>query len=166
MAKQVTFPDPVLADNQKTVELLIKSADGDMARISEINEWGVARQNRIDMLCRFAGLLEKHGIIGGDGKMSKIMTDFVTTQCFAIATRHGLDGMEYEFNDSESGPLSSDLNIDLQAVEPTPVVSPTGLFDAPENELRFLDAVRGKNVHELGGMARLCVIDERYRIYA
>ncbi len=165
MTAQVLRPDPMLADNEKTVEFLIERAGDDRKKIAEIEEWGKRRQARIEMLCRLVGLLAKNGVFGrADKRMNKVIEDFATTQCFAIGTRYGLDGMGYIFSDSQSGPLSADLSLDLQAVKDVQTESPTGLFASPGDEARFLEAVRGKDIYELGRMARLIVIDERCRI--
>lgn len=46
-----------------------------------------------------------------------------------------------------------------------PSSPPTGLFESPDDEARFLKAVKGKDVYELGRIARPLVIEQRYRIY-
>ncbi len=164
MNAQVTRHELVLDDNKRTVEFLLEEAGDDMERIAEVKKWGERRTRRIGMLRRFVGL-EKNGIFERhDGKMSGIIAEFATTQCLAIATTYGLDGMGYTFNDSESGPLCADLGIDLQAVEPAPADSPTGLFGSPKSESEFLEKIRGKDIYELGRIARLLVIDEEDRM--
>ncbi len=156
--------DPMLADNEKTMEFLRGFVGGDKKKIAEIEEWGKRRQRRIDMLCQFVGLLEQNGILREDGKeLLGIVREFAIAQCFAIATAHNLDGMEYKFNDSQSGPLCAALNVDLAALKAEK--SPTSPFANPEDERRFLETVRGKNTRELGRMARPLVIEERDRIY-
>ena len=167
MATPIMLPDPMLADNKKTVEFLIEDAraKGKEAEIPGIKEWGQRRRGRIERLQRFAGLLKRNGVYDGTGAEAKPIEDFVTTQCFAIATKYGLDGMGYRFLDSESGPLSADLGLDLQAVTPEATASPVGIFGTPAEEEGFLAAVRGKDKYELGRMARPIVIEERHRIY-
>ncbi len=162
---QVARHELVLDDNKKTVEFLLEEAGDDTERIAEVKKWGERRARRIGMLRRFVGLLEKNGIFERpDGKMMGIIAEFATTQCLAIATTYGLDGMGYTFNDSESGPLCADLGIDLQAVESASVDSPTGLFESPKNESEFLEKIKGKDIYELGRIARLLVIDEEDRM--
>lgn len=39
-----------------------------------------------------------------------------------------------------------------------------GVIADPENEAKFLETIRGKDIYELGRMARLLVIDERFRM--
>ncbi len=157
--------NPMLADNEKTVEFIRGFVGEDEKKIAEIEEWGKRRQRRIDRLCHFVGLLEQNGILREDGKeLVGVMREFAATQCFAIATAHNLDGMEYQFNDSQSGPLCAAIHLDFAAVKAVPVESPTGLFANPEDERRFLETVRGKNPRELGRMARSLVIEERDRV--
>ena len=170
MSAQVAYPDPMLADNEKTVAFLKEFVGEDEAKIKEIEEWGAKRQERIDRLCGFASLLERNDILKEGSKkegkkLTGIMREAAIEQCLAIATRSGLVEMEYRFNDSQSGPLCARLNLDVQAVKTVPVKSPTGLFESPDDEARFLKAVKGKDVYELGRIARPLVIEQRYRIY-
>ncbi len=166
LKSRTAMPDPLLADNQMTVAFLKERAGGNAKKIADIEAWGEARQRRVDALNRFTGLLESNGVYEQPGgRMSRITMEFATNVCFAIATKHGLDDMGYTFNDSESGPISANLYLDLQAVNPTRVESPTGLFASPENEEKFLQDIAGKDVYELGRLARTLVIEERYRIY-
>ncbi len=156
--------NPMLADNEKTMEFAKGFAGEDKKKIAEIEEWGKRRQRRIDRLCHFVGLLEQNGILREDGKeLLGVVREFAIEQCFAIATAHNLDDMEYQFNDSQSGPLCAALDLDLAAVKAEkPFTSP---FANPEDEKRFLETVRGKSTRELGRMARPLVIEERDRIY-
>ncbi len=156
--------NPMLADNEKTVEFIKGFAGGDEKQIAEIEEWGKRRQGRIDRLCLFVGFLEQNKLLRKDGKeLVGIMREFAATQCFAIATVHNLDGMEYKFNDSQSGPICAALHLDFEAVKAKK--PPTSLFANPEDEKRFLETVRGKDRRELGRMARSLVIKKRYRKY-
>ena len=162
MTAQVVSPDPVLADNEKTIEFLIGRAGDDQEEIAKIREWGEKRQGRIEKLCRFAGFLEKSGILAiNDKSMSRITFEFAFQHCIAIASKHGFD-MGYRFNDSESGPLAADLTLDLYAVRPNR--STETLFESMGGEAAFLEAVTGKDPDELGRMARLLVIPEMHRM--
>ena len=115
-------------------------------------------------LCLFVGFLEQNKLLRKDGKeLVGIMREFAATQCLAIATAHNLDGMEYKFNDSQSGPICAALHLDFEAVKAEK--PPTSLFANPEDEKRFLETVRGKDRRELGRMARSLVIKKRYRKY-
>ena len=164
MDTQVVYPDPMLADNKKTVAFLKEFAGEDEKKIKEIDEWGEKRQRRIDMLCHFVGLLEQNNILREDGKeLTRIVREFAIMQCFAIATAHNLDRMEYKFNDSQSGPLCAALHLDLAAVKAKE--SPTSPFANPEDEKRFLETVRGVPHLRLGKMARPLVIKKIDRIY-
>ena len=161
---KITYPDETLANNDATMELLIRNSGGTKEELEEIARWGRERKARIDILCRLAGLLDKKGVFGrGKEKMSRIESCFTIHHCVAIATKHGLD-MKYKFNDNEYGPFSPDLNIDLHAVNPVHVNTPTGLFPSNDAESEFLGAIEGKNAKELGKFARSLVIEERYRI--
>ena len=152
----------MLADNEKTIEFLIKRAGDDKEKIAEIEDWGEKRQERIERLCGFAGFLEKNGVLDiRDKDMSRIAFDFAFQHCVAIASKHGFD-MGYRFNDSESGPLAADLTLDLYAVRPNR--STETLFESMGGEAAFLEAVTGKDPDELGRMARLLVIPEMHRM--
>ncbi len=162
MSAKVLRPNPMLADNAKTIEFLIERAGGDREKIAEIKEWGAKREKRIERLCRFAGLLEKNGILyGTDRDMSRIEFEFAFQHCVAIASKHGLD-LGYTFNDSESGPLASDLTIDLYAARPNR--SAETLFENPQDEADFLQAVAGRSPDVLAEVARLLVIPETHRM--
>ncbi len=165
MAAQVLRANPMLADNEKTVAYLMEMAGDDKEKIAEVEEWGKRRQGHIETLRRFVGLLEQNGIFEQPkGRLNRVMEDFATAQCLAIATKNGLKEIDYMFTDSRFGPLCADLDLDLRAVEAASVESPTGLFESAELEAKFLETVRGKDIYELGRMARLLVIDERYRL--
>ena len=165
MSAQVVSPDPMLADNEKTVAYLMELAGDNKEQIAEVAEWGKRRQGHINILRRFVGLLEKNGVFEQPkGRLNKVMEDFATTQCLAIATKNGLKEIDYAFADTQSGPLCADLDLDLRAVEAVDVESPTGLFESAELEAKFLETIRGKDIYELGRMARLLVIDERFRM--
>ncbi len=165
MAAQVLRADPMLADNEKTVAFLIERAGDDRVKIAEIEEWGKRRQARIETLCGFVGLLANNGVFGPCRQEDEQgIEDFATTQCLEIATKNGLKKIDYAFADTQSGPLCADLDLDLRAVEAVDVESPTGLFESAELEAKFLDIIRGKDIYELGRMARLLVIDERFRM--
>ncbi len=155
----------MLTDNAKTVAYLMKIAGENREQVAEVEEWGKRRQGRIETLRRFVSLLEKNSVFERpDGRLNRVMEDFAITQCFAIATKHGLDDMEYEFSDTQSGPLCADLDLDLRAVEAAPTEPHAGLFESAEGEAKFLETIRGKDIYELGKMARLLVIHEEYRM--
>ncbi len=161
---KITYPDETLADNDKTVELLIQKSGGTQEELAKIKKWGKDRKARIDILCKLAGLLKEKGVFrSGKGQMSRIESCFAIQHCVAIATKHGLE-MEYKFNDNEYGPFSPDLSIDLHAVEPVDVNTPTGVFPNKKAELQFLEDIEGKSAEELGEFARSIVIEDRYRI--
>ncbi len=161
---RVTYPDRTLADNDATMELLRKHSGGTVDELEEIALWGAARKARIDTLCRLAGLVDGVGVFGrGEGRMSRIAMTFTIHPCVAIASKHGLD-MGYTFNDNEYGPFSPDLSVDLHAVEPVRVDTPTGIFPSDGAESAFLEDIGEKSAKELGEFARLLVIDERHRI--
>ncbi len=155
-------PIPMLADNDKTVEFLIKMAGKDPEKLKEIKDWGEKRQVRIERLCGFAGFLQKHDILDIDSKeMSRIAFECAFHHCVAIASKHGFD-MEYTFNDSESGPLAAALTTDIHAVRPNRSIE--GLFANVGQEAGFLEAVAGKNPDELAELARELVIEEAHRM--
>ena len=154
----------MLADNEKTVAFLKEMIGEDNDKIKEIDDWGEKRQMRIDRLCHFVGLLEQNNMLREDGKeLTGIVRELAITQCFAIATAHNMDNMGYRFHDSKSGPLCAVLHLDLAAVRAKK--SPTSPFANPEDEKRFIKAIRGKSTRELARMARPLVIEERDRIY-
>ena len=166
MDTQVVYPDPMLADNKKTVEYLKEIAGDDEDAIAEVEEWGVKRQKRIATLRKFVAFLEKNGILEENGqRMEWIVAEFTIEQCFAIATKYGLDDMGYEFYDSRSGALTGSIPIDLQAVMSVPVNPSTDLFESPEKAAEFLDAIRGKDVFELGKMAKPIVLTRERRAH-
>lgn len=148
----------MLADNDKTVEFMLKGAGDDEAR-ARIRQWGRDRAARIERLARFVGILEENGVIGD--QMEVDLREFVIQHCVAIATRHGFD-MGYSYVDSDSGPLASQLGIDLHAVRAGE--GPEPFADAAARSA-FLAEVAGKSPEELGKMARNTVIEELYRMY-
>jgi len=156
-----TGPEPTLADHGATMDMLRKSANGDPRALAEIEDWGERRERRLPVLRRFVALLGRHGVIDGD--MHRATRNFVVKQCFAIATGHGLDQMDYVYRDSESGPQASLMTIDLHAVE-LDGTDPGGLFPDADAEREFLGEVRGRGRAELGRMARDAVIPERERM--
>jgi len=155
-------PEPTLADHRATMKMLLEDAGDDPVAQREVREWGERRERRLPALRRFAALLHRNGII--DDSMSRVHRDFMIVQCFALATRHGLDMMGYTWLDSESGPLSAQMRIDLHAVEPADGGDGSGLFPGEAEERAFLEEVAGKGDLELGRMARPVVIPERERI--
>lgn len=154
-------PAPELADHGATMEMLRRKAGGDEKSLAEVEEWGRRRERRLPVLRRFVALLGRHAIIDGD--TYRPTRDFVVKQCFAIATKYGLDMMDYRYNDSESGPLASLMSVDLHAVELSGAGT-GGLFPDAASERAFLEAVRGKSNAYLGRMARDAVIAEEDRI--
>ncbi|MDD9813567.1 MAG: hypothetical protein OXU37_04790 [Thaumarchaeota archaeon] len=160
MSRQVR-PEPTLADHGATMAMLRKRAGNDEAALAEVEEWGQRRERRLPVLRRFVALLGRHGIIGPD--THRIERNFVVIQCFAIATRHGLDMMDYRYRDSRSGPLTALMGVDLHAVE-LGEGETAGLFPTGHDERAFLERVRGKSYDELGRMARDAVIPERERL--
>lgn len=160
--KRQNPPDPELADHDETMKMLRARAGGDPKALAEAEEWGRRRERRLPVLRRFAALLHRNGVI--DAGMDRLDRDFAITQCYAIATRHGLDMMDYEYNDWESGPLASLMDIDLHAVELDGAAPPDGLFSDAAVERAFLDEVAGRDLDELGRMAREAVIPERERV--
>jgi len=155
-------PEPTLADHEKTMAMLRERARGDPKALAEAEEWGRNREKRLPRLRRFVALLGRHRIIVPD--MDRADRDFVVAQCFAIATRHGLDMMGYRYRDSQSGPLATLLDVDLNAVELDAAEGASAFSDASE-EAAFLAEVAGKGYDELGSMARDAVIPERERLY-
>ena len=156
-------PEPTLADHGATMEMLRKGAGGDEKALAEIEEWGRRRERRLPALRAFAALLRRHGLAGAG--TDRVTRDFVVGQCFAIATGHGLDIMDYVYRDSQSGPLAALMLIDLHAVGPDASESTDGLFPDVASERAFLEEVRGKSRAELGRMARDAVIPERERLF-
>ena len=155
-------PIPMLADNEKTIEFLVKRVGDDPEKLEEIREWGQKRQVRIERLCGFAGFLQKNDILDIDGKeMSRIAFESAFHYRVAIASKHGFD-MEYTFNDSEFGPLAAALTTDIHAVRPNRSVE--GIFGSADQEAGFLAAVAGKSPDELGELARELVIEEAHRM--
>ena len=166
MAEQLVIPADVMADNQRTVDFLVKRARsrGHMKKVDEIKKWGAERQVRVDKLRRFTGLLEDNGIIDSSRRATeRVYFELAVQHCVAIATAHGLD-LEYEFIDSQSGPLSGRLTVDIKAVAPERGASCVGLFGSEAAVDRFLEAVRGKGVDELATIARPLVIEKEFRI--
>jgi len=155
-------PPPELADHGETMKMLRSRAGDDPKALAEAEEWGRRRERRLPVLRGFAALLHKSGVINAG--MDRINRDFAIAQCYAIATRHGLDIMDYEYNDWESGPLASLMDIDLPAVELGGAAPHDGLFPDAAAERAFLEEVAGKNLDELGLMAREAVIPERERV--
>ncbi len=166
MSTKVTHPDPMLADNDKTVAFLKEMVGEDEAKIAVIEEWGKKRQVRIEKLRRFVGLLEQNDLLRENGEeLTGIVRELAATQCFAIATKNGLVEMGYRFRDSRSGPLCAVLHLDLAAAMAASTEPSTGLFASPKDEARFIETVRGKDTRELARMARPLVIEERWSIY-
>lgn len=161
MTRQIP-PDPVLAYHEATMPMLKKGAGGDPAALEEIEEWGLRRERRLPVLRGFARLLDRNGSIGKD--MKRADRDYVIARCYAIATGHGLDMMDYVYSDAISGPLASLMSIDLHAVELDGAEPPKGLFPNPAAERAFLERVRGVDLDSLGRMARDVAIDERDRV--
>jgi len=93
----------------------MEKAGGDKNALAEAEEWGRSRERRLPVLRRFVALLARNGIIGQEA--DRVERDFVVAQCYAIATGHGLNMMEYRYRDSQSGPLAPLLDVDLNAVE-------------------------------------------------
>lgn len=140
MAAQDPYPYPFLADNAKSVELLLKEAKSEEDRAKAIR-WGKDREARIKRLARFVGILEEHDVIN-DG-MEARLRDFVIQHCVAIATRHGFD-MGYKYRDSESGPLAGLLGIDLHAVRPVRAGEKPEPFGEDATRSAFLTEVVGE----------------------
>lgn len=161
MATQVPYPDPMLADNAKTVEFMLKGAKDEEAR-AWIRQWGKDRAARIERLARFVGILEEKNVVNGE--MEDDLRDFVIQHCVAIATRHGFD-MGYSYIDSDSGPLATQLGIDLHAVRPARAGEKPEPFADAAARSAFLDEIVGRNPEELGRIARNTVIEEMHRIY-
>lgn len=161
MAAQDTYPYPFLADNAKSVELLLKEAKSEEDRAKAI-QWGKDREARLDRLARLVGILEEHGVVNDE--MESDLRDFVIQHCVAIATRHGFD-MGYKYHDSESGPLAGLLGIDLHAARPARAGEKPEPFGDGAARSAFLAEVVGKGPEELGKMARNTVIEEIHRIY-
>ena len=160
MAK-VQYPYPFLADNAKTGEFMLKDAKDEKDRAG-ILQWGRDRAARTERLARFVGILEENGVV--DGEMETGLRDFVIQHCVAIATRHGFD-MEYSYLDSEFGPLTTLLGMDLHAVRPARAGEKPEPFADDAARSAFLTEVKGKSPEELGKMAREAVIEEMHRIY-
>ncbi|RNJ73454.1 MAG: hypothetical protein EB824_02460 [Thaumarchaeota archaeon S15] len=159
--RRQAMPAPELADHDVTMAMLRKRAGEDPDALAEVEEWGRRRVGRLAVLRRFAALLGRGGILGGEA--DRVTRDFVIEQCFAIATRHGLDMMDYEYDDSDTGPISTLMGIDLHAVEldGTETASP---FPDEASERAFLAEVAGKGHGTLGRMARDAVIPDRARV--
>jgi len=155
-------PEPTLADHKATMAMLMEDAGDDPDAQREVTEWGERRERRLPALRRFAALLHRNGII--DDKMSRVHRNFMIVRCFALATKHGMDMLGYTWLDSESGPLSAPMKIDLHAVEPADGGDGSGLFPGEAEERAFLAEVAGKTDLELGRMARPVVIPEHRRI--
>ncbi len=156
-----TQPEIPLDNHEETMRALRESAGNDEKALAEAEEWGRRRQERLPRLRRFVALLGRHGIVGPE--TDRIERDFVVAQCYAIATRHGLDMMGYTYLDSQSGPLASLLDIDLYAVE-LDGEDHGKVFQSDADEREFLARVRGRSHAELGRMARDAVIPERERM--
>ena len=155
-------PEPTLADHGATMKMLRARAGNDEQALIEIREWGRRRERRLPVLRAFAALLRRHGLVAaGTGRVDR---DFVVAQCFAIATKHGLDMMDYEYRDSQSGPLAALMMIDLHAVGLDATAPTDGLFPDVASERAFLEEVAGKDLGELGRMARDAVIPELERM--
>ena len=152
---------PELADHGATMAMLRKGANGNKKALAEIEEWGRNRERRLPVLRAFVALLGRHGVI--DAGTHRFIRDFVVAQCFAIATRHGLDMMDYDYSDSESGPLASLMSIDLHAVELDGSCTASPFPDAA-SERAFLAEIAGKDHDTLGRMARDAVIGEDERM--
>ncbi len=159
-------PIPMLADHKKTMAYLMEMAGENAEEIAEVEEWGRQHQRRTKALRRFVAFLEQNDILVDDGKMRGIIAEFAVEQCFAIATKYGLDDMGYKFHNNRSGALTGDMPVALQAIGPLPTERQTGLFASPEDEAEFLDTVRYKDVFELGRMANAIVLTNKRRIYA
>jgi len=155
-------PEPTLADHGATMAMLRQKAGNDEQALAEVEEWGRNRERRLPVLRRFVALLGRHGIVGHE--MRRVDRNFVVAQCYAIATGHGLDMMDYKYRDSRSGPLASLMSIDLHAVELDAPAATDGLFPDTVAEGAFLEDVKGKGHDELGRMAREAVIPERERM--
>jgi len=160
-ARGHSLPAPELADHGATMSMLREQAGGDAGALEEVEEWGRRREERLGVLHRFAALLGRGGVIGGG--MDRVERDFAIEQCFAIATRHGMDMMDYEYNDSDTGPISALMGIDLHAVE-LGDQDPGRLFPDAASERAFLAEVSGRGDEELARMARDAVIPERARV--
>lgn len=160
MKRQIP-PDPDLANHQATMAMLKERAGGDPAALEEIEEWGCRREKRLPVLSGFAQLLARHGVINKE--MDRADRDYVIAQCYAIATKHGLDMMDYVYNDAISGPLASLMSIDLHAVE---IGDPCAenLFPTSAKEQAFLEEVKDVPLVELGRMAREAAIAPRDRV--
>lgn len=157
------IPEPMLADHETTMRVLTERAGNDEEALAEIKEWGERRERRLPALRRFVALLARNGIVGPG--TDRVTRDFVVAQCYAIATKHGLDMMGYRYRDNQSGPLATLLDVDLHAVELDAAPPAGGLFEDPGGEREFLERVRGKSPAELGAMARDAVIPGRERLY-
>ena len=155
-------PEPTLADHGATMAMLRKRAGNDEAALREIREWGQRRERRLPVLREFARLLHGAGIIGEN--MDRADRDYAIAQCYAIATGHGLDMMDYEYRDWESGPLASLMSIDLHAIEPDGDGAAGDIFPDAASERAFLEEVRGVDLDGLGRMARDAVIPGRERV--
>jgi len=156
------MPEHMLADHETTMRVLTERAGGDEKALAEIKEWGEKRERRLPMLRRFVALLGRNGIVGPG--TDRVTRDFVVAQCYAIATKHGLDMMGYRYRDNQSGPLATLLDVDLNAVE-LDAADRERVFPTDAGEREFLERVRGKGPAELGAMARDAVIPERERLY-
>jgi len=134
------YPHPDLADNARTVRLLLGGARGERER-DEAIEWGRQREARLPLLSRLVGLLEERGIIGES--MGHMARQFAINNCAAIAARHGLD-MGYTYRDSMFGPFSALLGLDLHAARPVRPAAASGLFGSDAAESAFLADISGK----------------------
>ena len=155
-------PEPTLADHGATMAMLRKRAGNDEAALREIREWGQRRERRLPVLREFARLLHGAGIIGEN--MDRADRDYAIAQCYAIATSHGLDMMDYVYHDAVSGPLASLMSIDLHAVEPDGAGATEDLFPDEASEQAFIKKVKNVDLDDLGPMARAAVIPERERV--
>ena len=155
-------PEPTLADHGATMKMLREGAGGDEQALAEIEEWGRRRERRLPVLRSFAALLRRHGlVVAGTDRVTR---DLVVAQCFAIATKHGLDMMGYEYRDSRSGPLAALMEIDLHAVGLDAAAPTDCLFPDAASERAFLGEVAGKDRAGLVRMARDAVIPELERM--
>lgn len=161
--KRQALPAPELADHDVTMAMLRERAGDDPDALAEVEEWGQRRVRRLEVLRGFAAL-RRSGVMSGE--LDRVDRDFVVEQCFAIATRHGLDIMDYEYNDSDTGPISSLMGVDLHAVRLDCTGDTDGLFPDASSESAFLEEVRDAGHDRLARMARDAVIPDRTRLVA